>query len=788
MVRMLDRKLLRDLGTLKGQVLTIALVVASGITSFVCLQSTWDSLEVSRETYYTRYRFGDVFVHLKRAPDPVRDRLAAIPGVARVYTRIVETVRLPLEGARQPPIGEIVTLPAGGDAPLNAVLVRRGRMVEPGRSGEALLLTAFARRYGIEPGDTLPAVINGIRRVLRIVGLADSPEFIYAIPPAGEITDDRRFAVLWMDRESVAPAFQLDGAFNDAVLALQPGASAAAVRDAADRILDPYGGLGAVSRERQVSNYTLTGELDQLRSFATWVPLIFLGVSAFLVNVVLSRLVMLQRGQIASLKAIGYANAQIGLHFLKLVALLVLCGTVLGTVFGAWLGRELTQVYADVFHFPLLVYRLAPQVLGIAALVSLASAGAGALGSVRRVVTMPPAEAMRPPAPAVYRPMLVDRLGLEELVGQSWRIVLRELEHRPLRTGLSVLGIAAAVGILVVGRCQQDAINWLVDVQMERAMREDLRVDFIRALPERAVRELAHLPGVRQVDALRSVPVRLSLGPRYRDVPVFGYPDAMALRQIVTTTGAPRSLPADGMVLSRALADILGARPGDEVELELLEGDRSRRRVAVAGLIDDMTGIQGYMRLDRLDRLTGDVPVVSAAFLTLDPAMRPAVERRLDEMPLVAAVSSRRSAIDHIWAQVGKTMVVISLVLTLFAAIIAIGVVYNNARVALSMRSRDLASLRVLGFTRGEISRILLGELGLQVVLAIPLGWVFGYWLTALVMGSVHAEMYRFPVTISSHTYAIATLTVVATGLVSALLVRRQLDRLDLVAVLKTRE
>jgi putative ABC transport system permease protein len=785
---MLDRKLLRDLGTMKGQVLTIALVVASGITSFVCLQSTWDSLEVSRETYYTRYRFGDVFVHLKRAPDPVHDRLAAIPGVARAYTRVVETVRLPLEGARQPPIGEIVTLPAGGDAPLNAVLVRRGRMPEPGRSGEALLLTAFARRYGIEPGDTLPAVINGVRRVLRIVGLADSPEFVYAIPPAGEITDDRRFAVLWMDRESVAPAFQLDGAFNDAVLALQPGASAAAVRAAADRVLDPYGGLGAVSRERQVSHYTLTGELDQLRSFATWVPLIFLGVSAFLVNVVLSRLVILQRGQIASLKAIGYANAQIGLHFLKLVALLVLIGTVLGTVFGAWLGRELTQVYADVFHFPLLVYRLGPQVVGIAALVSLASAAAGALGSVRRVVTLPPAEAMRPPAPAVYRPMLVDRLGLSELVGQSWRIVLRELEHRPLRTGLSALGIAAAVGILVVGRFQRDAVNWLVDVQMERAMREDLRVDFIRALPERAVRELAHLPGVRQVDALRAVPVRLSMGPRYRDVPVFGYPDDIALRRIVTTTGVPVTLPADGMVLSRALATVLGARPGDEVELELLEGDRGRRRVAVAGLIDDMTGIQGYMRLDRLDRLTGDVPVVSAAFLTLDPAMRAVVERRLDGMPLVAAVSSRRSAIDHIWAQVGKTMMVMSLVLTLFAATIAVGVVYNNARVALSMRSRDLASLRVLGFTRGEISRILLGELGLQLVVALPVGWVFGYWLTALVISTIHAELYRFPVTISSRTYAIATLTVVAAGLVSALLVRRQLDRLDLVAVLKTRE
>ncbi len=788
MVKMLDRKLLRDLVQLKGQVVTIALVVASGITSYVSLQATWDSLEFSKAAYYTGYRLGDLFVHLKRAPESVRERLERLPGVARAYSRITETVRLPLEGEDQPPIGQVVSLPAGGTAPLNQILLRGGRMVRPGRADEALLLTAFARRHDLVAGDTIPAVINGVRRTLRIVGLADSPEFIYAIPPGGNETDDRRFAVLWMDRAAAAPAFQLEGAFNDVVLKLQPGASEPAVRDAVDRLLDPYGGYGAVTRTRQTSNYILTGELDQLKGYATVVPLIFLGVAAFLVNVVLSRLVYLQRGQIAALKSLGYTDLQVGLHFLKLVAVVILLGTVLGTALGFWLGRELTALYGDIFHFPLLAYRLTPRIVLVASAVSLAAAAVGAMVSVRRVVLLPPAEAMRPPAPATYRPMLIDRLGWSDLIAQSWRIVLRELEQRPARTLLSSLGIAAAVGILVVGRFNVDAIDFLLDFQLQRSMREHLLVGFTRPVPGRAARELAHLPGVRRVDGIRVVPVRFAAGPRRRDVALFGFPDDIQLRQLLETTGRRVPLPERGLVLTRLLGEILGVRVGDTIEVHVLEGDRGRYRVPVEELIDEMTGLQGYMRLPALERMVGAEPALSGALLLIDPAAQGEVQRRLNQMPLVVSVSSRRAMIEHINEQVGRTMLVISVILTAFAATIAVGVVYNNARVALSTRSRDLASLRVLGFTRAEISTILLGEQGIQLLLAIPLGWWLGRWMTALVLRTVSPERYRFPIVISARSYAVATLTVVVAGAISALLVRHRVDHLDLIGVLKTRE
>lgn len=349
MVSALDRKVFRDLLRLKGQVLTVALVVACGTAGYVAFQSTWDSLEYTRASYYQRYRFAGAFVHLKRAPESIAARLERIPGVARVYTRVVQSINLPIAGPVQPPIGEIVSLPSAGQPPLNQLVLEAGRMPEPARKDEAVLLTAFARRFHIQPGDTLPAVVNGTLRTLQVVGLASSPEYVYPIPPGGELqADDERFAVLWMDREAIAPVFQMEGAFNDAVFALQPGASETPILREIERILEPYGGLTAVARERQPSNYVVVQEMQQLRTWATVVPLIFLSISAFLVNVVLSRLVSLQRPDIATLKAVGYSNWQVGLHFFKLVTVFVLLGSILGVVLGAVLGRGLTGVYTGV--------------------------------------------------------------------------------------------------------------------------------------------------------------------------------------------------------------------------------------------------------------------------------------------------------------------------------------------------------------------------------------------------------------------------------------------------------
>jgi putative ABC transport system permease protein len=786
MVSAIDKKLLRDLARLRGQIVTIALVVGCGIACFVAMQSTWTSLHYSRAVYYERYRFADVFAHLKRAPDTLAEQIAEIPGVARAYSRVVEPVMLPLEDSPEPASGNVVSIPNSDQPALNGVYVRDGQL--PERDDEILLLQSFADAHAMKPGGRLPAVINGTRRDLKIAGTALSPEFVFAMPPGDITVDEKRFAVLWMRQRALAPAYQMQGAFNDVCIGLQPGADVRTVTERLDTILAAYGGTGSIPKDKQFSNFTLNGELQQLQSMATVVPAIFLGVAAFLLNVVLARLVSLQRPEIAALKALGYLDRQIAFFYLKLVASIVLLGAAVGLGVGVWFGHAMVDMYTRFFKFPTLTYRLEPQHIAIALLTSLLAAVIGALATARSVTRMPPAEAMRVPPPASYHPTLFERLGLFGLLGPAARMVVREIERRPIRTLLSAIGIAFAVAIVVVGQFWNDATEFLIQVQFHRAMREDLSVTFLEPRPERAIRELAHVPGILYAEGARMVPVRFRVGHNFRDSALWGYPDEPELRHILDQFANQKPLPRRGVLLTKKLGEVLGVGIGDRVDVEIREGDRRNVALEVADLVDESFGLQGYMQLDALHVLLREEPNVSMALLRVDPNRYDEVHRRIKQMRAVASVTRRDDISQRFQEQSGDMMKVTTLVLTLFAAIIAVGVVYNNARVALEMRSRDLASLRVLGFTRGEVAAILVGELGAQVLVAIPLGLVIGTWLSQAMISAVDPETYRFPVVISPQTYAFATVVALGSGLVSAFLVRHRLDRLDLIGVLKTRE
>lgn len=784
----LDRKLGRDLWRLRGQVATIALVLACGIMAMVMLRSTWQSLLGARDAYYEQYRLGDVFARLERAPDAVLPRLERLPGVALAYARITEDVMIAMADELEPISGRLVSIPDAGAPPLGALYLRAGRLPAAGAADEAVVLEQFAQPHHLAPGDHLPVVINGKLRSLHLVGIALSPEYVLAMSGREVIVDNSRFVVLWMLRGAVAPAFRMEGAFNDVVLRLEPGASLPGVLEAVDRELARYGGRHAVPRARQTSNYALSSELSILRTLALMIPAMFLAVAAFLVNVVVSRLVFLERTQIAVLKALGFADRRIARHYLVLVALIVVIAAVLGIALGVWSGRWMTNVYADFYRFPTRLFQVSPGMLALTVGIGLVTAGAGAMTAVRRIARMPPAQAMRPPAPLTYRHTLLERLGLRRMIGPSAMMVVREIERRPFRFALSALGIAMGIAIFVMGRFSWDSFDHLMTEVFPREHQEDLTVTVVRALPERALREIEHLPGVALAEGQRIVPVRFRAGPRWRDSMIVGMPGTPQLRHLLDHGTRPATLPAEGLVMTDRLAQLLGVSVGDEVEVDLLEGNYATRRLPLAGVLDEAFGLQAYARSDWLAGILREEPRVSALLLRVEADRAADVRSRLKQMPEVLGVTSTERIIQRYREQTGSSMFGMTLILTLSAAAIAIGVVYNNARIALSLRSRDLASLRVLGFTRIEISSILLGELAAQGVLGIPLGFVLGHWWASVLAQSIDPEAIRFPLHIASSTYAAAAVIGLVSAVVSALLVRRQLDHLDLVAVLKSSE
>lgn len=784
----LHRKLRRDLRRLVGQVLTIALVVAAGIAAYVSTHSAWTTLTSTRDAYYQRERFGHVWATLERAPMGAAQRLAAIPGVRTVYPRVVVGVALDIPTDRQPPVGLVVSMPVGAPPPLGGVVLAEGRMPDPARTDEAVLLESFAAAWGVAVDDSLPVVLQGVRRELRVVGLANSPEYVFAMPPGSVAPDLDRLAVLWMPLPAVAPAARLEGAFNDVVLALHPGASVPAVVAQVDRELARYGGLGAHGRDRQASNYLLDQELEQLRGMATVTPVMFLFVAAFLIHVVLSRLVALQRPEIATLKAVGYPDLAIGLHFLQLVAVVTVGGAALGVAVGAWLGQGLIDMYRPYFHFPDMTWSVRPADVAVALLVTAGAAIGGALGAVYGVVRLPPAEAMRPPSPPAWHRSWLDAVRLDRVVGQAGQMVLRETRRHPFRLAFSAIGIAFAVAILVVGRFSIDAIELLIQRQFRTAFREDLAVTLREPVPVDDARALRAIAGVEHLETLRVVPVRARAGHRSREVAVIGYPDGGRLRRVVDGEGDPVPLPEAGLALTRKLGEVLGVGVGDRVELDLLDGDRRTVTAPVAALVDEYLGVQIHMRADALSGLLRESPRASVVLLDVDPAARARLLRKVRDLPGVASVDATDEMVARFRQQIDDSIGLMSLIIVGFASVLSVGIVYNNARVALSQRGRDLASLRVLGFTRGEISAVLLGEMAIQVVLGIPLGIWLGLQLALGIASTVDPERYRLPSIISPNTVAWATGVTLLAALASALLVRRRLDHLDLVAVLKTRE
>jgi putative ABC transport system permease protein len=787
-MRALSHKLWRDLLEMRGMVLAIALVQVGGVATFVMSLSTYDTLLVARDDYYREQRFAEVFALLKRAPDSLVGRLQAIPGVERVQTRVVAAARLAVPNFNDPVVATLVSIPEGQAPPLNALHLRRGRLVASGRDDEVLVNDTFAGEHGLQPGDHLTATINGRRKQLVIVGIAMSPEYMYAISPGAVFPDFKRYGILWMGRTSLAAAYNMEGAFNDVSFKLVDGAIADNVIQHIDRVLDRYGGLGAFARKDQTSHRFLSEELKGLETMAAVFPVIFLGVAAFLLNVVITRLVNTQRNQIAILKAFGYSNLAVGRHYAALVLVIVLLGLSGGIAVGVWMGRGLSGLYMEFYRFPFTDYHLYTNVVVLAALVSIAAGMTGAVLAVYRAVQLPPAEAMRPETPAVYRETLIERLGLQRWFSQPTRMIARHIERRPLKSLLSISGIAAACGIVMVANFQQDAVTYMIDVQYAMSQSQDLTVTLTEPTSHHALYSLAGMQGVQHAEGIRAVPARLRFEHRSYRGAIQGLDPDGVLRRVLDADLERVTLPERGVVLTDFLAELLGIEPGELLTVEVLEGNRPVLEVPVVGLTSEYLGVSAYMQRATVNRLLKEGDAVSGIYLDIDERHSERIYRELDEMPRVAGTVVRETAIRSFHKTMEETILFFSFVTAILGGVIAFGVVYNSARIALSERDRELASLRVLGFTRGEVAYILLGELAVATLLALPLGYLFGHELCRYLSNSFRSDLYRVPLVLEADTVAFASSVVLASAIISALLLWRKLNRLDMIGVLKTRE
>ena len=787
-MRTLDKKLWRQVWGMRLQALAIALVLAGGMSIFVMALTTLDSLYRTQQNYYAEYRFAHVFADLKRAPEQVAEQVRRIPGVKQVQTQVMAYSRLYIPGFNDPVSGHIVSLSATRGEILNRIVLEEGSLPDPFSGNDVLLSKEFAEAHNLHPGQTIGAIINGHLETLSITGLACSPEYIYQVAPGAMLPDYKRYGILWMGREALANAYAMDGAFNKISLLTEAHADTEEIITRLDAMLKPYGGSGAIERRNQLSHRMLSEELRGLKTTATIFPVIFFGVAAFLTQVVAARTVALERRQIAILKAFGYHNRTIGLHYIKLVLLIASPGAFLGTATGIWMGRAMSHMYMRFYSLPFLSFYAKPGIIVAALAIGITICVSAALHAVHNAVALSAAEGMLPPAPPSYRPSYSERLGLARLLTQPQRMILRSIERRPGKSLLTIAGIAMACSIMVVSGFQKSAIDHMVKIQYGMSQWEDLSLSYTEPAAAASLESLRALPGVMQVEGLRHVAVRLRHQHYQERTSIQGLGADMHLKHLLDVKLRTIHLPQQGLVLSEYLAQLLHVQPGDILRVEVLEQKRQTLLLPVARITRQYMGLGAYMHLDALNRALDDSDIVSGALLQIDPALSEDIYARLKEIPRIAGITEHGSSIKAFYDSMAGSILFFTAVATLLGALIVLGVVYNNMSIALSEQKQELASLRILGFSRGETAALLFGEQALLSAIAIPVGLGLGHLLCLYLARFFATELYRIPVVADPAVYARAAAAILVAWLLSAWILWQRLSHMDISVALKSRE
>jgi len=782
----LDKKVVRDLGSMWAQALAIAMVIAAGVAMFVMSEGMLRSLFETRAAYYERYGFADVFAPLKRAPNALVKRLQTMPGVRFAETRIRERVTLDMPGLIEPAQGDILSYPVGALPRINRLHLSSGRWLAPGKSDEVLVSEAFAERHQLALGDKVTAIINGRKRDLSIAGVVLSAEFIYAIQPGAMMPDNKRYGIFWMSHSALEAAFNMKGAFNNVVVSLDPGADLEAVKAGIDLVLEPYGGIGSYGRARQVSDWYVMGEMNQLRNMAQIIPPIFLAIAAFLLNVVITRWIQTEREEIGLFKAFGYSTHAVGLHYIKLVMIITVVGVLLGFMGGVWLGRGMAGVYQEFFRFPFLHFHFTASVFAIAGGISIFVALLSTASAVRSAALLPPSEAMSPPPPTSYKRSRFE--GLIKRLSQPSRMIVRHLVRWPGRSVMTLLGNAAAVAVLIGSMFFMDAMEELIDINFNRAERQDATISFMEAKQARALDNIKAMPGVLLAEPFRVVSAKLHFQGTERRESLTGILQDARLSRVLDQNLDPVRVPRTGLVLSKKLSELLGAGVGDVVIAQVTEGRRPVLELPVVQVSETMMGSPAFMDFGYLGKVMREEGRISGAYVKLDQNREGAFFSAVKNTPGIAGIAVKSTTLKSFRDTMAENVLLMTFFNVMFAGVIAVGVVYNAARISLSERARELASLRVLGFTLGEVSYILLGELAILTLVALPLGCVFGYGLAWIWTLSLDTDLYRIPLEVTRQTFGFSALVVVVAALVSGLATHRQIGKLDMVQALKTRE
>lgn len=792
-MRALDKKLWRTIRSTKGQFIAVVAVVMLGLSVYISMTTAYYNLERTQQEFYQENSFADYYIHVVNAPQEIIKQIEAVPGVTKATGRIQKDVPV-LKEQNQRATARVTSYPMPLDTELNRIQLQSGRMFDqyPQSGGvEILVDPQYAEANNIQFNDQVIIVADGRQVPLTVVGIATGPEFGYSIQDTANLVPDyETFGIVMVPNNQAQQVLNLPGQVNQVLLALAPGADEAKVAQQVKDILEPYGVLADYAREKQLSHAILQGELDQLLTTSRSLPLIFLLLAAAIQFIILSRMVKSQRLQIGVMKALGYNNRQVILHYTGYAICVAVTGALLGTLLGLWFASGMSKMYSYYLNLPDTIGGISYPAILYGSLLSLVTATIAGLTATRSITAINPAESMRPEPPKGTGTILLESwTWLWSKLDSSWKMSLRTIFRNWVRSGITMVGVVFAVGLLVVSFFMNDSIDYMLDRHYQQEQHYDFLIRLGTPVKDYELNNIQRLDGVIRVEPILEIPVKMSYQGRTEDDLLVGLPADVSLKTLMDGNDQPLRLPEEGLLIDQRTAAKLGVGVGDRVTVEtrLGLGPSHLAQITVTGINQQLIGGGSYLDLGRANRVLQESGLVTGAMLRVEPGKNDLVEAEMNEITGIASILSRHKELANFTKNM-DTLIFFTAVMITFAAVLGFAIVYNSAMISYTERKRDMASLRVLGYTTKEVSGLLFKETAIQSALGIALGLPFGYLMARSYVNAVSSDIFTIPVVVYPQTYLLSALGGIIFISVAHLLTVRGIKRLDLVEALKNKD
>lgn len=787
-MNILFRNLLRDIKKSKGQFLSILIIVILGVTFYTGINSMFRNLSNSSIKYYQEYKLADIWVDLYKAPTGAKEKIESLSYVNESTGRIVNDASINISGENG--TVRLITLPDTKKGIVNDIVIKAGRYFSEGDSNQCLVDQDFFKANNLELGDYIYPIINGNKVKLKVVAVVKSPEFVYTLKDSSELMpDNKKFGIVYIKQSFGEAIFDFKGYINNISIKLTNGSNTEAAKDDIKKALKNYGVKNVIDRDEQTSTMMLTEEIKKLQSMGGTFPIIFFMVASVIIYIMMGRMVENQRVQIGVLKALGFTNMQVLSYYMCYSALIAITGSLIGSIFGTYMGVGLTKLINQYFNLPLEGARIYGELVLPASILTLFFCLFAGYHSCKVVFKIMPSEAMREKSPDSGKKIIIEKWKIVwKNIGHLWKIILRNLFRYKRRAILTSLGIIFSSAILLVALSMEDSINFMISQQYGNIQDYDIKVNLSKLVSVEELNKIKSIPHVVALEPVLETGVEITNGWRSKDVGFTALTKEPQMYKVEDKNNKPINLPDGGILISEKLANTLGVETNDRVNIKFFYPGKEKKEVTVKGIVVQYLGLSTYTSMDNLNSLLGEGMVANSAVLKLDNRnYENEVKSKLRDMAAVNSVESKTDALNALLKNMGATKSSIG-VMIILSAILLIAVVYNIATINIFERQRELATLKVLGFKNSEIKKLIFNENYLITIFGITIGLPMGKFLGASMMSASSTDSYSFPYVIEFRTYILTIVLTIAFTVLTNFILMKKIKSIDMIEVLKNRE